>query len=121
MFGSSTPLCGKQTYKWSDRVRFVDLSKEERKAVIKTVNKRGTDNSGDHSYICTQEVGTMLKCFNNNDWETTLCQAEMTAMYDCVDKHKGDPDPKALSRRWQSSLKAQVFTHFARRKLSWKK
>ena len=102
-------------------VRFADLSKEERKAVIKTVNKRGTDNSEDHAYICTDEIGQMLACFKANNWDTVPCQALVTSMYDCVDARKYDPDPKVLSRRWQSSLKTQVFQHFAKKRLSWRK
>lgn len=158
MFSATSPLLGKQDYKWSDRgarapplarlpacpllplslprpsprlcaarcprraaVRFADLSKEERKAVIKTVNKRGTDNSEDHAYICTDEIGQMLACFKANNWDTVPCQALVTSMYDCVDARKYDPDPKVLSRRWQSSLKTQVFQHFAKKRLSWRK
>ena len=102
-------------------MRFADLSKEERKAVIKTVNKRGTDNSEDHAYICTDEIGQMLACFKANNWDTVPCQALVTSMYDCVDARKYDPDPKVLSRRWQSSLKTQVFQHFAKKRLSWRK
>ena len=102
-------------------MRFADLSKEERKAVVKTVNKKATDNSDDHAYICTSEVGAMLNCFKSNDWDTQPCAAEIAAMYDCVELRKNEPDPKVLSRRWQSSLKAQVFTHFAKKRLSWRK
>jgi hypothetical protein len=102
-------------------VRFADLSKEERKAVVKTVNKRGTDNTEDHAYICTEEIGVMLSCFKANNWDTQPCQAEVNTMYDCVDQHKYDPDPKVLSRRWQSALKTQVFQHFAKKRLQWRK
>ena len=167
MFSASSPLLGKQDYKWSDRgaasalalraihehaqqlpegtptgplslalslslshphlpsaalaVRFADLSKEERKAVVKTVNKRGTDNSDDHAYVCTEEIGQMLACFKENNWDTAPCQEQVNTMYACVDARKYDPDPKVLSRRWQSSLKTQVFMHFAKKRLSFRK
>ena len=102
-------------------VRFADLSKEERKAVVKTVNKKGTDNTDDHAYICTEEIGAMLGCFKANDWDTMPCQVEIDGMYDCVDEHRRDPDPKVLSRRWQTAIKMQVFQHFAKKRLAWRK
>ena len=102
-------------------MRFADLTKEERKAVVKTVDKKATGNSDDHTYICTTEIGAMLSCFSANNWDTAPCKAEISAMYQCVDERQNDPDPKVLSRRWQSSLKAQVFQHFARKKLAFRK
>lgn len=98
-------------------VRFADLSKEERKAVVKTVNKRGVDGSDDHTFICGNEIGEMLNCFESNNWDTTPCQPQINLMYDCVDARKNEPDPKMLSKRWQASLKSQVFGHFAKKKL----
>jgi hypothetical protein len=98
-------------------VRFADLSKEERKAVVKTVNKRGVDGSDDHTFICGNEIGEMLNCFEANNWDTTPCQPQINLMYDCVDARKNEPDPKMLSKRWQASLKSQVFGHFAKKKL----
>ncbi len=58
----------------------------------------------------------MLQCFEANSWATAPCLPQIETMYQCVDEHKGDPDPKVLVRRWQSQMKAKVFQHFAKAK-----
>lgn len=98
-------------------VRFGQLSKEERKAVAKTTNKRAFRGGVEHTHICNSEIGKMLVCFEANSWATEPCMPQITAMYACVEEHKGDPDPKILAQRWQNTLKRQVFAHFSRAKV----
>ncbi len=98
-------------------MRIGQLSKEERKAVNKAANKEVMRGSFDHTHICNQEIGSMLTCFEANAWDTAPCLGEIRAMYDCVDEHKDDPDPKVLARRWQSNIKRQVFQNFVRAKV----
>jgi len=94
-----------------------DLSKEERKAVTKTLIKRAVDGSDDHTYICGAEVSDMLDCFHANNWDTKPCKDQIKEMYDCMDLRKNDPDPKKLSKRWQATLRAQVMGHFASKRV----
>jgi hypothetical protein len=39
-------------------------------------------------------------------------------MQACAEARKNDPDPKLLARRWQSSIRAQVLLHFARKRVA---
>ena len=98
-------------------MRFGELSKEERKAVTKTMHKDVMGASFENTHICNSEIAEMLGCFKENDWSTEPCLPQIETMYACVDVHHNDPDPKLLARQWQSALRSQVFSHFARRKL----
>ena len=108
---------GKGTNPFSDRVRFGDLSKEERKAVTKTAHKDVMGASFENTHICNPEIVAMLGCFKEHAWSPEPCQPQIEALYACVDEHHADPDPKVLARKWQSALRAQVFRLFAARKL----
>ena len=103
---------GKQSYRFSERVRFGDLAQPERKAIAKVVDRRvltGFDNT----FICNGEIGGMLTCFEAHAWDTAPCLPQIEAMYACVEEHKDDPDPKLLWRKWQAQLRQNVQKHFA--------
>ena len=97
-------------------VRFGNLSKEERKAVVKTASSK-IKQSFDHTHVCNQEISEMLVCFRNNDWNTVPCQSEIETMYACADARKGEPDPRLLAKSWQNSIRSEVLLHFARKRL----
>ena len=75
---------------WSDKVRFGDLPKEEKKVVSKIFNASKL-RGGDSSNVCAREISLMLTCFEGNEWETAPCQPQINEMYQCVELHKNDP------------------------------
>lgn len=97
-------------------VRFGELSKEQRKAVNKVVNK-SLQESFDDTHICTGEISAMLDCFDANEYDTLPCKEKIDEMYTCVEEHQYDPDPKVLARKWQAQMQGQVFRHFAQMKI----
>lgn len=148
-------------------VRFGDLPKVERKVLTKMLDKSGSAGF-EHTAICTEEIGSMLSCFEANAWSTATCTPEISRMETCVQMHKDDPvrtwpscslpvarmvelrwhalfrratpcsaalyhsspfaaalptrslvqDPRILARRWQGSIRQNVFQWFARQKIS---
>jgi len=71
----------------------------------------------DHTHICNNEIGAMLNCFESHSWETEPCLPQIETMYQCVELHKNDPDPKTVVRKWQTQMRRNVLQHFAKAKL----
>ena len=94
-----------------------DLTKDERKAVSKTVNPALKGDGFDHTYICNGEIFEMLHCFHVHDYATEPCMPEIEAMERCIDRRAVDPDPRVLARKWQVNMRASVFQLFATNKL----
>ncbi len=67
----------------------------------------------DHTHICNGEIAAMLQCFHDNSWETGACAPQIETMYNCVEVHKNDPDPRILVAKWQKQMKRSVLSHFA--------
>ena len=59
--------------KFSNRIRFGELSKEERKVIEKTPSRDVMAASFENTHICNDEIGAMLTCFKDNEWSTTAC------------------------------------------------
>ncbi len=85
--------------------------------MTKTTHKSVLGSSFENTHVCNEEIVAMLGCFKENAWSTVPCVAQIESMYACVDVHGRDPDPKVLARKWQSALRQQVFSLFAKRKL----
>lgn len=64
---------GKSGDKFSNRIRFGELSKEERKVIEKTPSRDVMAASFENTHICNDEIGAMLTCFKDNEWSTTAC------------------------------------------------
>jgi hypothetical protein len=82
---------------WSETLRLGQLPKEERKAISKVVTVKG-GGTFEHASVCTAEIGAMLVCFEEHEWDTTTCMKEIHAMHGCVDLHKNDPVRAAAAR-----------------------
>ena len=135
-------------FRYSSRVRYGQLSKEERKVIEKTPGRDVMGASFENTHICNEEIAAMLQCFKDNNWGTERCvpqievrravagrrgrgslrllildtapppQTPAQGMYACVDVHQYDPDPKVLAKKWQVGLKREVFALFAQRRLA---
>ena len=64
---------GKDDFKYSSRVRYGQLSKEERKVIEKTPGRDVMGASFENTHICNDEISAMLNCFKENNWGTERC------------------------------------------------
>jgi hypothetical protein len=97
---------------WSETLRLGQLPKEERKAISKVVTVKG-GGTFEHASVCTAEIGAMLVCFEEHEWDTTTCMKEIHAMHGCVDLHKNDPVRAAAAALRRGGLAAAAPLHLA--------
>ena len=79
------------------------------------VSKSVQSGGFDHTSVCTDEIGAMLKCFETKEWDTQECVPEINEMYGCVDLHKYDPVSGAFAALFSSNYEVE---HVPSRRLS---
>lgn len=105
---------------------------------LRAVNKKFLLSKFDHVSVCTSEIGAMLLCFEQFDFEVGVtpffldcsrctaflfeqkpekCKKEIGVLHGCMDLHAQDPDPKSLARRWQIAVSNKVYQHFAQKRI----